>query len=256
MQQGPSATEGRPSLLEYAEFFADEIRAVGAEPALYMVWPSQARSFDFEGVSDSYLGLSISYRYAQTLGGELSASARDGGGAILKLEFPARVSDPTAVPPKESDPEPPRILRQRPASGRETGGAHLAKILVVDDKENNRSLLTALLEESGTQAREARDGHEAISDFEAWSPDVILMDVRMPGMDGLEATRRIRALPGGDTVVIIALSGGVLDEERDAAHESGVDAFLNKPFRIARLFDAIRESSGIECDPQRRAGPT
>ena len=54
MQQGTSATEDRPSLLEYAEFFADEIRAVGAEPALYMVWPSQARSFDFEGVSDSY----------------------------------------------------------------------------------------------------------------------------------------------------------------------------------------------------------
>ena len=54
LQQGPSATEGRPSLLEYAELFAGEIRAAGAEIALYMVWPSSARAFDFDGVSDSY----------------------------------------------------------------------------------------------------------------------------------------------------------------------------------------------------------
>ena len=54
MQQGPSATEGRPSLLEYSQMFAEEIRRVGAQPALYMVWPSDARSFDFDGVSDSY----------------------------------------------------------------------------------------------------------------------------------------------------------------------------------------------------------
>jgi len=54
LQQGPSATEGRPSLLEYSERFADEIRAHGAEPALYMVWPTRARVFDFDGVSESY----------------------------------------------------------------------------------------------------------------------------------------------------------------------------------------------------------
>jgi hypothetical protein len=54
MQQGPSATEGRPSLLQYTALYADQIRAVGAEPALYMVWPAQTRSFDFDGVSASY----------------------------------------------------------------------------------------------------------------------------------------------------------------------------------------------------------
>jgi len=54
LQQGPSATEGRPSLLEYSDLFAQDIRAVGARPALYMVWPEEARSFDFAGVSESY----------------------------------------------------------------------------------------------------------------------------------------------------------------------------------------------------------
>jgi hypothetical protein len=55
LQQGPSATEGRPYLLEYSELFAEEIRAAGGQPALYMVWPSQTRFFDFDGVSDSYV---------------------------------------------------------------------------------------------------------------------------------------------------------------------------------------------------------
>ena len=85
LQQGPSATEGRPSLLEYAELFAGEIRAAGAEIALYMVWPSSARAFDFDGVSDSYATAAANVGGVLFAAGDAWRAAWDEDESLLSL---------------------------------------------------------------------------------------------------------------------------------------------------------------------------
>jgi CheY-like chemotaxis protein len=101
--------------------------------------------------------------------------------------------------------------------------------LIVDDEPNNRGWLTGLLTIIGFPVREAVDGAEAIRLWQEWKPDLILMDVRMPNMDGLEATRRIRQLPGGAETVIIALTASAMHEDRSVAMQSGLNDFLSKP---------------------------
>jgi CheY-like chemotaxis protein len=103
------------------------------------------------------------------------------------------------------------------------------RILIVDDEPNNRGWLMGLLRIVGFTAREAEDGAAAIRVWQEWKPDLILMDVRMPVMDGIEAIRRIRLQPGGAETVIIALTASALDDDRRAVVESGADDFLSKP---------------------------
>jgi CheY-like chemotaxis protein len=112
--------------------------------------------------------------------------------------------------------------------------------LIVDDEPNNRGWLTRLLKIIGFSVREAEDGAEAIRLWQEWKPDLILMDVRMPVMDGLEATRRIRQHPGGTETAIIALTASALDEDRRTIMQSGVNDFLAKPCPENELLQKIQ----------------
>jgi two-component system sensor histidine kinase/response regulator len=105
--------------------------------------------------------------------------------------------------------------------------------------------LNKLLTSVGFTALEANDGAAAIQAWEQANPQLILMDVRMPVMDGLEATRRIRATPGGQQVAIIALSASALDEDRATAMQRGVSDFLSKPCRESELLEKIGAHLGL-----------
>jgi CheY-like chemotaxis protein len=120
------------------------------------------------------------------------------------------------------------------------------RILVVDDKEPNRRLLSRMLGAVGFQVREAGDGEEAIAAFEAWNPHLIFMDMVMPGMDGYEATRRIKATDRGRETAIVAITASAFEEDREKVLSTGADAFVRKPFREQELFEQIREQLGIE----------
>jgi CheY-like chemotaxis protein len=113
------------------------------------------------------------------------------------------------------------------------------RILIVEDQLENRLLLKKLLEQIGFEVREAVNGQEAIDVFEAWRPHFIWMDRRMPVMDGLTATRRIKAMEGGKETIIVALTASVFKEQRDEVLEAGCDDFLRKPFREAEIFDMM-----------------
>jgi len=113
------------------------------------------------------------------------------------------------------------------------------RILVVDDVLENRLLVTGLLTQADFAVQEAGNGEQALALFEQWRPDLILMDIRMSVMDGFEATRRIRALPGGDVVKIVALTAGAFKEERAAVLASGCDDILLKPFRAEEIFSML-----------------
>jgi CheY-like chemotaxis protein len=141
-----------------------------------------------------------------------------------------------AVAPKE-------VLR--PVTGQQPGQPHY-RILVADDNEDNRELLEHMLDAVGFEVQGATNGEEAIQEYEAWHPHLILMDMRMPVMDGFEAIKRIRASAGGEATRIIVVTASPMLERRQEALDIGANDFLSKPFREAELFVKIRAQLGVE----------
>jgi CheY-like chemotaxis protein len=109
------------------------------------------------------------------------------------------------------------------------------RILVVEDNEANASLMVRRLARLGHEVSVAATGEEGVEMAASAGPDVILMDMTLPGIDGLEATRRIKASPASWTVPVIALTGLAFEEDRRRALEAGCDAFLAKPLDFPEL---------------------
>jgi CheY-like chemotaxis protein len=124
-----------------------------------------------------------------------------------------------------------QVLPQTPELGR------LAKILIVEDHRDSREALKALLEAFGYQAIEARDGREAIELARTECPQLILMDIMMPGLDGLDACRHIRAIPGHEKTPIIAVTA--LEDARELALQAGMSDYVRKPVDIRRLLNKV-----------------
>jgi CheY-like chemotaxis protein len=120
------------------------------------------------------------------------------------------------------------------------------RILVVDDKEDNRKILEKLLTKVGFCVREATNGQEAIALWQDWKPDFIWMDMRMPVLDGYEATRQIKARDRDQKTIIIALTASVFEEEKATVLAAGCDGFLRKPFREAEIFETLAHFLDIE----------
>ena len=184
------------------------------------------------------LGLAISSRHAQVMGGEITLESELGKGSRFRLTLPVTLGCPGDV--RETVPAR-RVIGLRPGQGE-------VRILVVDDKPDNRLFLLRLLEPAGFALREAVNGEEAVAAFQDWRPHLILMDIVMPVMDGHEAIRRIKALPEGGEVVIIALMASAWSEDRDAALLAGADEFLRKPVIDDEIFAAIEAHLGVELD--------
>jgi len=182
------------------------------------------------------LGLAISRNYVRMMGGDLTVTSRLGEGSTFRFEIDLQVG-------KESD------LRGKPQQRRVIGlvpGQHASRILVVEDNRESRSLLVKLLEQVGFNVREAENGEKAVEIFENWMPDLIWMDIRMPVMDGLEATRRIKASGGGASVKIAALTASAMEEERESILAGGCDDFVRKPYRESEIFHVMAKHLGLK----------
>jgi signal transduction histidine kinase/CheY-like chemotaxis protein len=181
------------------------------------------------------LGLAISQEFARLMGGSITVSSEPGKGSTFRLAVPVKISE---APSLGSLPEDRRVTALQP-------GPDAPRVLIVDDDEHNREWLKELLSVLGFTVREADNGREAILAWEQWRPDAILMDVQMPVMDGLDATRGIRAHPEGSDTVIIALTASALDRDRRRAMESGVSDFLSKPVRENELLTLLQMHLGL-----------
>ena len=176
------------------------------------------------------LGLAISRTYVELMGGRIGLASSPGTGSRFHVELPVGKAE-------EADVRTAAIDR-----GRVTGlvpGQPEYRILIVEDQVENWLLLQRMLEDVGFRVRVAEDGALGVEAFEAWRPHFIWMDIRMPVMDGLEATRRIRALDGGRDVRIAALTASAFEEEREEVLAVGMDDFVRKPYRPAEVFDCM-----------------
>jgi signal transduction histidine kinase len=190
------------------------------------------------------LGLAISRKYARLMGGDITVTSNFGKGSVFLFEVPIEPGDAG-------------VAASRTAARRVTGiraGAPVPRILVVDDQPDNRGWLTTLLTIVGFSVRSADNGEAAIRSWEEWSPALILMDVHMPVMDGLDATRRIKADPRGKETAIVVLTASAMDHDRQAVAESGADDFLAKPCRDDELLEKMRSLLGISYDYEETTG--
>jgi CheY-like chemotaxis protein len=182
------------------------------------------------------LGLAISQEFVRLMGGAITVSSQVDKGSTFVIQLPLKEGDEQAVQTKDK-------LRQ--VLGLQPGQSP-CRVLVADDLEDNRQLLAQLLGPIGFEVRLVSNGAEAVQAFEEWRPCLILMDFRMPVMDGHEAIRQIRAMPGGHEAKIIAITASALDENRQDLLSIGADDFISKPFREVELFRKIHAHVGVE----------
>jgi len=182
------------------------------------------------------LGLAISQEFVRLMGGAITVTSQVGKGSVFVIRVPLHAGQAQAVQAKEA---PRHVLRLQP-------GQPSCRVLIADDVEDNRQLLEQLLAPLGFEIRLATNGEEAVREFEEWHPHLILMDFRMPVMDGHEAIRRIRAATGGNEPKIIAVTASALDENRQELMEIGADDFISKPFREVELFQKIHIHAGVQ----------
>lgn len=189
------------------------------------------------------LGLAIARSFVQLMGGEINVSSQVGYGTIFKFDLVVGLVDAKDI---EIKPPTRRVIGLEPNQPR-------YRILIADDKSDNRQLLLKLLSPIGFDLQEACNGKEAIEIWSSWQPDAILMDMRMPVMDGYEATKYIKNkqkdISNSEKIppdtVIIAVTASTFEEEKAIVLQAGCNEFVRKPFREEMLLQKIANLLGL-----------
>ncbi|MCT7972049.1 PAS domain S-box protein [Laspinema olomoucense] len=195
------------------------------------------------------LGLSISRKFVELMGGSIQVRSQVGEGSTFSFEIPATVAAPSEskpiAPPRRAVALEPNQLQYR--------------ILIADDRRDNRTFVIKCLKPLGFDLLESSNGQETVALWEEWEPHLIFMDLRMPVMDGYEATQQIKGSMKGQATVIVALTASYREQENAVGLSSGFDAFIRKPFRDTELFDCLTQQLGVRFvyeDPGESAAQT
>ncbi|HEY9887193.1 MAG TPA: ATP-binding protein, partial [Candidatus Obscuribacterales bacterium] len=191
------------------------------------------------------LGLRISDQFIQLMGGTMQVSSEVGHGARFSFTIPVQLAAPAAAIASP-------VARQAIALAPDQPQY---RILVVDDRESNRHLLRQFLVDLGFAVKEAENGKMAIATWESWEPHLIFMDIRMPIMDGYQATRQIKAQIRGQATAIIALTASVFESERAFVLDGGYDDFIRKPFQQALIVEKLTQHLGVQFIYEDLAAP-
>jgi two-component system sensor histidine kinase/response regulator len=237
----PKTIVGADAEVEYLSFIVEDT-GMGIEPEelnkLFQPF-SQTRS-GLQSGEGTGLGLPISHKFVHLMGGDFQVISHAGKGSQFQFYIryvPAQpapsLTDSTAF--QSALTLPPSIQPQ-------------PKILAVEDHQTNRLFLVKMLKSMGFQVKEAENGQEAIDLWQTWQPDIILMDMRMPIMDGYTATQQIKSTPEGQKTIIIALTASAFEEQRQTILTVGCDDFVRKPFRANTLFNVLCHHLKITID--------
>lgn len=188
-----------------------------------------------QSLEGSGLGLSISRKFVNLMGGDITVSSTLGKGSVLKFDISAVQAPITNLPDQPQILPPIGLAPNQP----------VYRLLIVEDQWENSLLLLKLLTSVGFEVKEARNGQEAVELWEEWEPHLILMDMRMPVMNGYEATQKIKATAKGQSTVIIAVTGFAFEENRADILSIGCDDFVSKPFQTDVVFAKIAQHLGV-----------
>lgn len=230
----PSSSSPSPSL---TLIFEVEDTGVGIAPediqrlfTPFMQTPSGQQSSEGTG-----LGLAISQKFVQLMGGDITVTSVVDRGSIFRFYIQVELAEMgqlLSFYPTQ------RVIGLAPDQPN-------YRLLIVEDRWENQQILLKLLQPLGFTIRVANHGQEGIAVWERWQPHLILMDMRMPVMDGYEATRRIKATAQGQETIVIAVTSSAFEEDRSAILEMGCDDFISKPFQDEEVFAKLAEHLGV-----------
>lgn len=186
------------------------------------------------------LGLPISKNFVELMGGEIKVNSIPGKGATFKFYITAKRGD-------ISDVDCLKNTQGKTITGVLPGQPNY-RILIAEDQKTNRLLLSRLLERFGFILKEAENGEEAVQMWEEWEPNLILMDMQMPIMNGYEAVQKIRSLDQEHKTIIIALTASVFEEQKQTILKLGCDDFIAKPFDAVKLLSTIGQRLGLKYE--------
>ncbi len=203
------------------------------------------------------LGMSISQQFVRMMGGEITIHSEVGKGSVFLFDIPVKILEANDLH---------TVRRTQRVIGLEPGQP-LFRLMITENEKANRDLLVKLLKPLGFDIREAVNGQEAVAIWNTWQPHLIWMDLRMPVLDGYEATKRIRneelrmkdeesgmrnpqsSIPNSQFVIphckIIAITASVFEEQRAEALKIGCDDFVRKPFRENEIFEMLQKHLGV-----------
>jgi PAS domain S-box-containing protein len=192
-----------------------------------------------EGVAQggTGLGLSITRQFVQLMDGKIVVESHLGEGSLFRVDLPLELASAAEV------------LKLGGTQGEIIGlasGQPVYRILIVEDQYENQLLLERLMSNLGLETKVAENGELGVQLFSQWHPDLIWMDRRMPVMDGLEAVRCIRHLPGGEHVKIVAVTASVFREQQPEILQAGMDDLVRKPYRFNEIYDCLKRQLGLE----------
>lgn len=181
------------------------------------------------------LGLPISQKFVELMGGQIQVRSTLNQGTVFSFSLTPGPGEPVERHQKQTKPRAIALAPHQPEY----------RILAVDDAVESRLLLIALFSGLGFSVQGAATGREALEIWETWAPHLIWMDMRMPDMDGFQATRLIKSTPKGQNTVVIALTVSAFEEDRQLLLAAGCNDFIHKPFREEVLLSKVSEHIGV-----------
>jgi signal transduction histidine kinase len=216
--------------------FQVEDTGVGIDPealkALFQ--PFRQASNRQVGIEGTGLGLAIASRFILLMEGQLNVKSQLGEGSTFWFDL--------ELPMAEDFVEKPRFEEQSIVGYRGIN----RRILIVDDRFENRAVLVGMLRPLGFEIEEAINGEDCLDKVESFQPHAILMDLRMPVLNGLEAMHRLKQNPHIQAPVMIAVSASAFDHDEEASRQAGATDFLSKPFRLQRLLHLLEKHLELE----------